>query len=167
MWVLPAYSSLLHFPSPLVGDSGPQTSGWEEGGVCLLAVWLWINHLTSLSLSYLPCRMGRKTPTSKKVFKDYMTCKMGNCLAHSRSAVSVCRKKHDTYDEGTGIRVGSRPEEVEDFRIDSKEPKGSIDRVQHGRGPWSCIEKDYILVFTTPKSNLAFPSIMHVSNKSQ
>lgn len=64
-----------------------------------------------------------------------MTCKMGNCLAHSRSAVSVCRKKHDTHDEGTGIRVGSRPEEVEDFRIDSKELKGSIDRVQHGRGP--------------------------------
>ena len=88
--------------------------------------------MTSLSLSYLVCRMGRKT---KEVFKGYMPYKMGNCLAYSRSAVSVCRKEHDAHDKGTSITVGSRTEEVKDSSIDSKEPKGSTGRAQHGRGP--------------------------------
>lgn len=72
---------------------------------------------------------------TKEVFKDYMTYKMGNCLAYSRSAVSVCRKEYDAHDKGTSITVGSRAEEVKDSSIDSKEPKGSTGRAQRGRGP--------------------------------
>lgn len=60
----------------------------------------------------------------KEVFKDYMTYKMGNCVAHNRSAISVSRKKCDACDEGTSIGIVARPEEAEDFSIDSTEPKG-------------------------------------------
>ena len=57
--------------------------------------------MTALSLSYLVCRMGRKT---KEVFKDYVTYKVGNCLAYSRSAVSVCRKEHDAHDKERALQ---------------------------------------------------------------
>ena len=70
--------------------------------------------------------MGRITPTSKKVFKDYMTYKRGNCVAHNRSATSICREKCDACDERTSIGIVARPEEVEDFSIDSTEPKGVL-----------------------------------------
>ena len=87
----------------------------------------------NLSESQLLCLQNGKK--KKEVFKDYMTYKVGNCLAYSRSAVSVCRKEHDAHDKGTSITVGSRPEEVKDSSIDSKEPKGSTDRAQPGRDP--------------------------------
>ena len=86
-----------------------------------------------LSESQLPCLQNGKK--NKGSFQGLYAIQDGKLTAYSRPAVSVCRKEHDAHDKGTSITVGSRPEEVKDSSINSKEPKGSTGRAQHGRGP--------------------------------
>ena len=65
----------------------------------------------------------------------------------------------------TSIRVGVRPEDLENFSTGSTEPKGSMVRVWQG---WSMNlewEKNYILFSLNSNWNLAFLSVMEGSKK--